>query len=323
MPDSQRPSGAYPRRTPSRPPSGQLPTRRAPGSTERSPKNPPRPPSGELPRQAGYTESTEQNRSALPRSGSARAERAEHAPRAQLPAGSWGDQGKRPILPYAQETSEAHLERTERLRTLRQDFLDHAQTKVAPQKPRNVVLAVVLTIGMLVLCIVGTVVFFQLRSSASSISLFTSGGQSEATQFLDAMKGKDYSGAYADCAATVEEVNGTLNHPLSGQDFQTQASAADQSAGQITGYTLTGSQTLDANNEQYLFTVTRTQLTIPHIILGVTKGTDGSWKISSVDNNLLNPPAPSSSELDGGMSVFGQRLPAAFRQINRAGPFQV
>src|SRR5262249_44169103 len=121
---------------------------------------------------------------------------------------------KRPVLPYAQETHEAQFERTERLRALRQDFLEHAQTKVTPQKPRNVMLAAAMTVVLLLICIVGTVAFFQLKPI-----FFAPNGQNVTISFLDAMKNGDYTGAFSNCASGVQELNSTQSHLISQQDF--------------------------------------------------------------------------------------------------------
>jgi hypothetical protein len=214
------------------------------------------------------------------------------APAPRIPLNSDNPPSKRPRLPYAEETREAQFERTERLRALRQDFLDHAQTKIKPQKPRNVWLAVALTGVMLVLCIIGVVAFFQLRTT-----VLGGGGQAIATQFLQAMQQKDYKAAYADCAPNVQEAFTDHSGTLSQADFIQQAQASDQ-LGPITNFTQTGSNTIDANNEQYTFKVTRSHQTPVNITLGVTKGSDGTWKVSSIDSALLpSPPQQPQSNI--------------------------
>jgi len=190
---------------------------------------------------------------------------------------------RRPKLPSAEETRASQFERTERLRALRQDFLDHAQTKVKPQKPRNVWLAVVLTGILLVICIVGVVVFFQLRPT-----LFSGGGQTTATQFMDAMQQKNYTAAYSDCSSDVQETFSNHSGALSQNDFMQQAQQADQ-VGPITSYTLSGPDPANPNN--YIFSVTRSHQPAVNVTIGVTKGADGAWKVSSVDSALFPTPA--------------------------------
>ncbi len=199
-------------------------------------------------------------------------------------------QAKRPVLPHAQETTEAQFERTQRLRALRKDFLNHTQTKVEPQRPRNIMLAVVLSVGMLVLCVVGAVAFFQLKPL-----LFASPGQNVAASFMDAMQQGDYTGAFANCSTAVEEVNATQTRPVSQQDFINQAQAADKAGGSMSSYTQTGATPLDSNNMKYTFTITRNHISIPNVVIVVSKGSDGSWKISSIDETLLTAPPPPNS----------------------------
>jgi hypothetical protein len=192
----------------------------------------------------------------------------------------------RPRLPSNEETREAQFERTERLRALRQDFLEHAQTKVKPQKPRNVWLAVALTGVLLVACILGAVAVLQLRPT-----IFNNGGQSAATQFLSDMQQKNYSAAYADCASDVQESFSDHSGALNKTDFVQQAQAADQ-LGPITSYAQSGSNSSDANNQQYTFNVTRKGQKPVSITIGVTKGSDGSWAVSSIDSGLFPTPPP-------------------------------
>jgi hypothetical protein len=263
MSDLQRHPGPYPKRTPSTPSSNSMPRQ------ERQ-----REPDGQARQMPRRSRDYELEKPARPR---------------PLPDFKVG-QGKRPVLPYAQETHEAQFERTERLRALRQDFLEHSQTKAGQQKPRNVILAAVLTVVMLVICIVGTVAFFQLKPV-----LFAPNGQNVTTAFLDAMKNGDYTGAYSNCASGVQELNSTQSHLLSQQDFIAQAKAVDKVAGAITSYTQTGSTPLDANDVQYTFTITRNHTTIRDVKLIVTKGSDGSWKISNIDNALLTAPQPATN----------------------------
>lgn len=199
--------------------------------------------------------------------------------------------GKHPVLPHAQETTKAQFERTERLRALRKDFLDHTQTKVEPQRPRNIILAVVLSVCMLVLCIVGAVAFFQLKPI-----LFASPGQNVATSFMDAMQQGNYTGAFANCSTAVEELSATQTRPLSQQDFINQAQAADKAGGSMSSYSQTDATSLDANNMKYTFTITRNHISIPNVMLVLSKGSDGSWKISGIDETLLTaPPSPNST----------------------------
>ena len=263
MSDLQGQPGTYPKRTPSTPPSNSMPRQ------ERQHQ-----PDGQARQTPRRSRNDEIEKPVRPR------------PLSDFKA----SQGKRPVLPYAQETHEAQFERTERLRALRQDFLEHSQTKVAPQKPRNVILATVLTVVLLLVCIVGSVAFFQLKPV-----LFASNGQNITTTFLDAMKKGDYAGAFSNCASGVQELNSTQAHLLSQQDFIAQAKAVDKAAGPITSYTQTGSTPLDANDVQYIFTITRNHTTIRDVKLIVTKGSDGSWKISNIDNALLSAPQPATS----------------------------
>jgi hypothetical protein len=219
--------------------------------------------------------------------------------------------GKRPVLPHAQETSEAQFERTERLRALRKDFLNHAQTRVEPQRPRNIILAVVLSICMLVLCIVGVVAFLQLKPV-----LFASPGQNVATSFMDAMQQSNYTSAFANCSNTVEEVTSTHTHPLSKQDFINQAQQAEKAGGAISSYAQTDAAPLDANNIKYTFTITRNHVSIPNVILVVSKGSDGSWKISSIDATLLTaPPPPNATPTNTPPPGPGAWIPAGDRNI--------
>ncbi len=262
MSDLQRQSGTYPKRTSSRPSSNSMPRQ----ERHREPDGQARP----TPR----SRNDEPGKSVRPR---------------PLPDFK-GSQGKRPVLPYAQETHEAQFERTERLRALRQDFLEHTQTRVAPQKPRNVILAGAMTVVLLLVCIVGTVAFFQLKPI-----LFAPNGQNVATAFLDAMKSGDYTAAFSNCASGVQELSGTQAHRLSQQDFIAQAKAADKAAGPITSYTQTGATPLDTNNMQYIFSITRNHTTIRDVKVVVTKDTDGSWKISNIDSALLTVPQPATT----------------------------
>jgi len=217
-------------------------------------------------------------------------EGAEQRQRAHPLPKSSDQQGKLPILPYAQETTQAQIERTQRLRALRQDFLNHAQTKIEPQKPRNILLAVVLSAGLLALTIVSLVAFFQLKPL-----LFASSGQTVATNFMDAMQQGDYTDAFANCSSTIEEVENTQTHLLSQQDFIQQAQTADKAGGAISSYTQTGSTALDADTMKYTFTITRHHLNLPGVALVVSKGSDGSWKITSIDATLLTAPISPTS----------------------------
>ena len=263
MSDLQRQPGPYPKRTPSRPPSNSMPRQERQHEPDGQARQTPRRPRND-----------ELEKPARPR-----------------PLPDFKDsQGKRPVLPYAQETHEAQFERTERLRALRQDFLEHSQTKVAPQKPRNVILAAAMTVVLLLVCIVGTVAFFQLKPV-----LFAPNGQNVTVSFLDAMKNSDYTGAFSNCASGVQELNGSQSHLLLQQDFIAQAKAVDKAAGPITSYTQTGSTSLDANDVQYTFTITRNHTTIRDVKLIVTKGSDSSWKISNIDNALLTAPQPATT----------------------------
>jgi len=261
---------------------------REPGANPK--RNAPRPASGRPSIRDPQTELNGRSRPPSPRPGMAGPGQ---APRARMPLSPEDPLSKRPKLPFAEETLEAHFERTERLRALRQDFLDHAQTKVSPQKPRNVWLAVALTSAMLVLCIVGLVAFFQLRST-----LFAPGGQQVVTQFMDALKSQNYSDAYGACASNAQELFNDRTLPLPKQStFIQQAQDADKN-GKITNYVQANANSIDSNNEQYMFTVTRTNQganTTTNVALVVTKQDDGSWKISSIDGNLL-PPAPQPPE---------------------------
>ncbi|HEY7358680.1 MAG TPA: hypothetical protein VH590_19495 [Ktedonobacterales bacterium] len=173
---------------------------------------------------------------------------------------------------------------------MRQDFLDHAQTKIKPQKPRNVWLAVLLTLALLVLTIVGIVAVIQLRPT-----LFSNGGQSIATQFMGAMQQKNYTAAYANCASNVQETFTDHSGALSQSDFLQQAQAADQ-LGPIINYSPAGSSSLDSNTMQYMFSVTRSHQQPTNVTIGVTKGSDGAWKVSSIDSALFPfPPSPTTT----------------------------
>lgn len=259
MRDSQREPGAYPSRSSSRPISNQ--------PSQRNSK--PKPELSGQPRSSSWRSGTEASG---------------QAPRPRPPLNPGDLPPRRPKLPSAEETRASQFERTERLRALRQDFLDHAQTKVKPQKPRNVWLAIVLTGVLLVLCIVGVVAFVQLRPT-----LFSNGGQTIATQFMDAMQQKNYTAAYADCSSGVQETFSNHNLPLSQNDLVQQAQQADQ-VGPITSYTLSGPDPTNPNN--YIFSVTRSHQPAVNVTIGVTKGDDGSWKVSSIDSALF--PAPTS-----------------------------
>jgi hypothetical protein len=263
MRDSQREPGGYPRRS-------------APGSSSNQPSRPrPKPESAGQPRQAAW------------RPGKAGADA---APRARPAFNHSNAPPGRPRLPSSLETREAHAEREERLRAMRQDFLEHAQTKIKPQKPRNVWLAVLLTIALLVLTIVGIVAVFQLRPT-----LFSNGGQTIATQFMDAMQQKNYTAAYTDCANNVQETFKDHSGALSQSDFIQQAQAADQ-LGPIINYSPAGSNSIDSNNEQYTFSVTRSHQKPINVTIGVTKGSDGSWKVSSIDSAIFpSPPQPDAT----------------------------
>ncbi|HEY7125527.1 MAG TPA: hypothetical protein VH540_16345 [Ktedonobacterales bacterium] len=208
-------------------------------------------------------------------------------PRPRFAPDSKGPGQGRPQLPYAQESGDAYQERTERLRAMRQDFLTHSDKKITAQKPRNIWLAAILTICLLVACVAGGIVLFQYRNT-----LFTSGGQDIATHFLDTMKKDDYRGAYADCAANVQEVVQGQNIPISRDDFVNKATQADQDdgSGPISAYEMTGSSTIDSNNEQYSFTLTRNGKQIPNVTITVTNGSNG-WKVSAIDSSLFSPPA--------------------------------
>lgn len=259
MRDSREP-GSYPRRSPS-------------GSTPNQSSRP-------RPR----SDSTGQPRPPARRFGMAGAD---SAPRARAPLQHGDLPTGRPRLPSAEETREEQFERTERLRALRKDFLDHAQTKVQPQKPRNVWLALLLTGALLVLCIVGAVAFFELRPT-----LFA-GGQTAATQFMDAMQQKNYTAAYANCTGDVQELFKDHAGPLSQDAFISQAQAADQ-VGKIKSYTLGNSTSIDSNHDQYTVTVTRNQQDPVSVILQVAKGSDGTWKISGIGSDLFPSPSPPS-----------------------------
>jgi hypothetical protein len=209
------------------------------------------------------------------------------APHARPPLPPHDPPTGRPRPPSAEESREAQFERTARLQALRKDFLDHTQTKVKPQKPRNVWLAMLLTSALLVLTIVGIIAFIQLRPT-----LFSNGGQTLATQFMDDMQQKNYSAAYANCSSAVQEAFSDHNSPLSKNDFIQQAQAADQ-LGPITSYTVGNLTTIDSTHEQSVISVTRKQQQPVNITIGVVKGDDGSWKINSIDSALFpSPPAP-------------------------------
>lgn len=281
MPDSQHESGAYPKRTvqKSDPASYNAPGRSAHPAPNRSPR--PAPPPAET-------------------------SQADRAPRGRSLFGPRQPPSGRPVLPHAQETSEAQHERTERLRSMRQDFLDHAQTRIAPQKPRNVLLAVILTAVMLGLCITGVIAFFQLRST-----IFAPGGQDVVTQFMNDMQSQNYSDAYANCASNVQVVSSSGSRQIQGKDdFIQQAQDADKN-GKITAYTQTNSKTLDSATVQYTFSVTRSSTNPAHQTtatanLVVSKQDDGSWKISSIDGALLPlAPAPPAQSTPGTESTPG------------------
>ncbi len=210
-------------------------------------------------------------------------------PRARFPLNPDKLPPGRPRLPSSLETKEAQFERTERLRALRQDFLEHAQTKIKPQKPRNVWLAVMLTGILLVLCIVGAVAFFQLRPV-----LFSDSAQIAAAQFMDAMQQKNYTAAYAVCASNVREVFKDHSGALSQSDFIQQAQAADQ-LGPITAYTLVGTpNTIDTDHKEFTFSVTRSKQQPVNVTIGVAKEEDGSWKVNRIDDALF--PLPPQSD---------------------------
>lgn len=295
MPDSQRESGAYPKRRPSKPGPSYSPGRNAHPAPIRPHSRSPYPSDIAQPDQA---------------------------PRGHAPFSHDREAPERPRLPYAQETSQAQHERTERLRTMRKDFIDHAQTKMAPQKPRNIFLAVILTTVMLGLCIVAVVVFFQFRST-----LFSPGGQDVATQFMNDMESQNYNDAYANCASAVQEVSGNGTRQLQGQsDFLEQAQDADMN-GKITAYTQTGSNTLDSNTVQYTFSVTRSSTkpasqTTAIVNLIVTKQGDGSWKISSIDGALL-PPAPAPpTQSTPGANGNAETIPTLYSLNRRSSTIQ-
>ncbi len=285
MRDSQREPGSYPRRSPS-------------GSSPNQPSRPrPRPDSNGQPRPSA-------RRSGMAGSDSAQRARAS-LHRSDLPAG-------RPRLPSAEESREEQFERTERLRALRKDFLDHAQTKVQPQKPRNVWLAIALTGALLVLCIVGVIAFFELRPT-----LFSNPAQTAATQFMDALQQKNYAAAFATCSDDVQEVFSDHNGALSKSAFIDQAQAADQ-VGAITGYTIQASNTIDASHQAFTIRVTRSKQQPMDITLTLTKQDDGSWKVSGIDSALFpTPQAPddtttptptSNLTLPGPLLLAGRRF---------------
>lgn len=266
MSDSQREPGTYPKR-PARPAG-----------------NAPLPPGNSLSRRPRTPEP-----SSPPHAGTRAGMRPDlaQASRPRLAADSRGQGQGRPVLPYAQESSDAYQERTERLRALRQDFLEHSHKKITPQKPRNLWLAGILTLCLTVACIAGGVVLFQSRNS-----LFTSGGQDIATHFMDSMKKNDYRGAYADCSANVQEIVQGQSIPISSADFVNKATQADQDdgSGPISDYAMTpGPDTGNANTEQYIFTLTRNGKQIPNVTIQVTNGSDG-WKVSAFDSSLFSPP---------------------------------
>jgi hypothetical protein len=100
------------------------------------------------------------------------------------------------------------------------------------------------------------------------------------------MKQKEYKAAYAHCASNVQEAFEDHSGALSQDDFIQQAQAADQ-VGIITNYTPAGSTSIDANHKQFTFSVTRSKQQAVTITIGVTKGDDGSWKVSSIDGALF------------------------------------
>ncbi len=284
MRDSQREPGAYPRRNPS----GAMPNQSRPR---------PRPESNDQPRQPA-------RRSSMPGT--------DPTPRARLSINPSNLPPGPPRLPSAQETREAQFERTERLRALRQDFLEHAQTKVKPQKPRNVWLAVALTGVLLVACILGAVAVLQLRPT-----LFTNGGETAATQFLSDMEQKNYQAAYANCASNVQEVFQDHSGALTQSDFVQQAQTADQ-VGPITNYTLSSSNTTDNTNQQYTFSVTRKGQQAVKVTIGVTQAGDGSWKVSSIDSALFPTSAPQVNPTvtpTGNLNLPGSSAPGWAKQI--------
>jgi hypothetical protein len=269
MSDSQREPGTYPPKRPARPA----------GNSSLPPGNP-------LSRRPRLSDPPDLQRAGARTSNNSDSSQ---APRPRFAADSRPPGQGRPLLPYSQESSEAYQERTERLRALRQDFLDHSSKKITPQKPRNIWLAAALTLCLAVACIAGGVVLFQSRDT-----LFTSGGQDIATHFLDTMKKDDYRGAYADCAANVQEIVQGQSIPLSRNDFVAKATQADQGdgSGPISAYEMTGSSTIDSNNEQYTFTLTRNGKQIPNVTIKVTNGSNG-WKVSAIDSTLFSsPPQP-------------------------------
>jgi hypothetical protein len=105
------------------------------------------------------------------------------------------------------------------------------------------------------------------------------------------MKKNDYRGAYADCSADVQEVLQGQSIPISRDDFVNKATQADQDdgSGPISDYVMTGSSTIDSNNEQYTFTLTRNGKQIPNVTIKVTNGSTG-WKVSAIDSSLFSPP---------------------------------
>lgn len=260
MRDSQQEPGAYPRHNPSGPsPDQSSQSRRRPESNGQS-----RPPA----RRSSMAGSDPSSRARPP------------LPPHDQPTG-------RPRPPSAEESREEQFERTARLQALRKDFLDHTQTKVKPQKPRNVWIAALLTGSLLFLCIGGLIAFFQLRPT-----LFTNGGQTLATQFMDAMQQKNYTAAYANCTSDVQEAFSDHSGPLSKNAFIQQAEAADQ-LGPITKYTVGNLTTIDSTHEQYVMSVTRKLQQPINVTIGFVKGDDGSWKINSIGSALFPiPPAP-------------------------------
>jgi hypothetical protein len=264
MRDSEREPGVYPRHSPSGP----------------TPNQPARP--------RPKFEPTGQPRQPARRSGMAGPDPTLR-PRPQLHSSD--PPHGRPRLPSAEETREAQFERTERLRALRQDFLDHAQTKIKPQKPRNIWLAVGLTGVLLVICIIGIVAAIQLRPTLFS----NSGGQTVTTQFMDDMQQKNYSAAYANCASNVLELFKDHNGALTQKSFIQQAQAADQ-LGPITSYKMGASTPIDSNNERDTVSVTRKQQQPVSITIDLTKGDDGTWRINGIDSALFpSPPPPSAT----------------------------
>jgi len=150
-----------------------------------------------------------------------------------------------------------------------------------------------LVVSLIGLALLGLLVNYALTTlfTSSSSALLSNGdtrsASAVASDFMDALKGQQYSKAYLD-------LDGAVQALLTASDFDQQAKLADHCDGVVTEYTQIDSTSQKAV-KRFTYSVTRKKLAKPYRFVLQLEQQGGSWTITSYGGGATLLPANTAS----------------------------